>query len=50
MATLTISKDGFIKLWNQKFDQLFGLKLPNLWKNCWNMSEIQSIKNKKSIQ
>jgi hypothetical protein len=50
MTTLTISKDGLIKLWNQNYECLFILKLPNLQKMNWNMKEILTIKNKKSIE
>lgn len=47
---MTISKDGVIKLWNQKYVILFVLKIPTLLKITWNMKEIQTIKNIKSIK
>lgn len=37
IAILTISKDGVIKLWNQKCQVLFVLKIPSLLKLVWNM-------------
>ena len=49
IAILTISKDGVIKLWNQQYSVLFVLKIPFLLKLVWNMKEIQSIKNAKSM-
>ena len=47
--TLTISNDGFIKLWDGT-DCLFNLKMPNLLKINWNMSKIDNLKNEKSIK
>ena len=44
-----MSKDGIIKLWNQKYTSLFVLKIPSLLKLVWNMKEVQSIKNQQSI-
>lgn len=40
MATLTISIDGYIRLWNDKYDQLFSLKIPSFFRFAWNMKEI----------
>ena len=37
LVTLTISVDGYIRLWNSKFKQLFSLKIPTLLKIGWNM-------------
>ena len=50
LVTLTISIDGYIRLWNSKYSLLFSLKIPSLVKIAWNMSEIEDIKNKKSIE
>jgi hypothetical protein len=47
---LSFSQDGTIKLWNQNYDVLFSLKLPNLLKYTWNMKDIHGIKNAKSIK
>lgn len=49
MATLTISIDGYIRLWNDKYDLLFSLKIPSLMRLVWSMKEIEDIKNRKSI-
>jgi hypothetical protein len=49
MTTLTISIDGYIRLWNDKYDLLFSLKIPSLIRLAWNMKEIEDIKNRKSI-
>ena len=46
--TLTFSIDGNIKLW-KKDKCLFNLKLPDLKKHIWEMSEIEKIKNDRSI-
>lgn len=40
IVTLTISIDGYIKLWNKQFACLFNLKIPSLMKCLWNMKEI----------
>lgn len=50
MTLLTISIDGYIRLWNQQYKCLFSLKIPSLIKITWNMKEIEDIKNKKSIE
>jgi hypothetical protein len=39
-VTLTISIDGYIRLWNEKYDLLFSLKIPSLIRLTWNMKEI----------
>ena len=44
VLTLTISTDGYAKLWNG-YDCLFSLKLPNFYKTHWNMSLIDGLKN-----
>ena len=49
MTTLTISIDGYIRLWNDKYDLLFSLKIPSLIRLVWNMKEIEDIKNRKSV-
>ena len=49
-ALLTVSIDGYIRLWNYKYDCLFSLKIPTLVKIAWNMKEIEGIKNRKSIE
>ena len=50
ITTLTISKEGSIKMHSQKYECLFSLKIPTLFKLAWNMQSIQSIKNRKSLQ
>jgi hypothetical protein len=42
---LTISIDGYAKLWKKDYENLFALKLPNLFKASWNMRDIHLIKN-----
>jgi hypothetical protein len=49
ITILTISIDGYLRLWNKCYNCLFSLKMPHLQKINWNMKEIQIIKNKKSI-
>lgn len=36
-VTLTISIDGYIRLWNWANSCLFSLKIPSLTKMVWNM-------------
>jgi len=50
IVTLTISIDGYIRLWNSANDCLFSLKIPSLTKMAWNMKEIEDIRNRKSIE
>ena len=49
LVTLTISNDGFVKLWDGT-DCLFNLKMPNLLKIHRNMGKIENLKNEKSIK
>jgi hypothetical protein len=37
IRTLTIGKDGYVKLWNRSYTCLFVLKIPSLLKITWNM-------------
>lgn len=48
-ATLSISVDGYVRLWSAKKECLFSLKIPALVKVVWNMKEIEKVKNDKSI-
>lgn len=41
ITTLTISIDGYIRLWNAKLECIFSLKIPSLVKIVWNMHEIE---------
>jgi hypothetical protein len=50
IVTLSISIDGYIRLWNGANDCLFSLKIPSLTKIAWNMKEIEDIRNRKSIE
>ena len=49
LVTLSISSDGFIKLWDGT-EPLFSLKMPNFVRFAWNMSKIDDMKNEKSIK
>lgn len=40
LVTLTISIDGYIRLWNSKYKLLFSLKIPSLLRVSWDMKEI----------
>jgi len=40
LTTLTISRDGYIRLWNSEYKLLFSLKIPSLMRMSWNMEEI----------
>lgn len=45
MTTVTVGRDGYVKMWGDGKICLFSLKFPLLTKHVWNMRDIEQIRN-----
>jgi hypothetical protein len=47
---ITYANDGYFKLWNERSECLFALKMPSFNRELWNMSEIEKQKCQTNIE
>lgn len=47
LITLTVGKDGFLKLWNESKECFVSLKLPTLRKEIYDIKRIEDIRAKR---
>lgn len=47
LITLTVGKDGFLKLWNENKECFVSLKLPTLRKEIYDIKRIEDIRAKR---